>query len=263
MRRSLAALLLLALLPVAASADGPALPAPLADGGTAKVVAVVDGDTLTLDDGREVRLVGIQAPKLPLGRPDFVAWPLAGDARATLENLARGKTVRLGYGGRQIDRYRRALAHLFLADGTWLQEALLTAGLARVYTFADNRALADRLQAAETAAREAGRGIWIHPFYAIIAADNADLRLDEFALVEGRVLETAVVRGRAYLNFGADWKRDFTVSVAPADLRTMTRGGFDPTALAGRRIRVRGWIEWLNGPMIDLTHPEQIEVLAE
>lgn len=262
MRRVLAALLFLAVLP-AARADGPASPAPLTDGGTARVVAVIDGDTLTLDDGREVRLVGIQAPKLPLGRPDFVAWPLAEDARAALERLAKGKAVRLGYGGRQIDRYRRALAHLFLADGTWLQEALLKDGLARVYTFADNRALAGRLQGAEALAREARRGIWAHPFYAIIAADNAGARLDEFALVEGRVLETAVVRGRAYLNFGTDWKRDFTISIAPADLRSMTRAGFDPTALAGRRVRVRGWVEWLNGPMIDLTHPEQLEVLAE
>ncbi|MBM3560370.1 MAG: thermonuclease family protein, partial [Alphaproteobacteria bacterium] len=170
---------------------------------------------------------------------------------------------RLGHGGREIDRHRRALAHLFLADGTWVQEAMLTAGLARVYTFADNRALAARLYAAETQARAARRGIWVHPFYAIITADDAGSRLDEFALVEGRVREAAVVRGRAYLNFGADWQSDFTISVVPADLRTMTRAGFDPTALAGRRIRVRGWLEWLSGPMIDLTHPEQIEVLAE
>jgi hypothetical protein len=24
---------------------------------------------------------------------------------------------------------------------------------------------------------------------------------------------------------------------------------------------VRGWLRWLNGPMIEATHPEQIEVL--
>ncbi|MGE0255024.1 MAG: thermonuclease family protein [Alphaproteobacteria bacterium] len=262
--RCLSAILLLlaAGLSSAAIADGP-LPAPLADGGTATVTAVVDGDTVALDDGREVRLVGLQAPKLPLGRPGFVAWPLADEAKAALERLTLGRSVRLGHGGRETDRYRRALAHLFLDDGTWIQEALLAAGLARVYTFADNRALAARLYAAEAQARAVRRGIWAHPYYAIIAADDAGSRLDEFALVEGRVLEAAVVRGRAYLNFGVDWKRDFTVSAAPADVKIMRRDGFDPAALAGRRVRVRGWVKWLNGPMIDLTHPEQIEVLAE
>ena len=45
-------------------------------GGPATVVAVVDGDTVVLDDGRQVRLVGIQAPKLPLGRRNFRKWPL-------------------------------------------------------------------------------------------------------------------------------------------------------------------------------------------
>ena len=43
----------------------------------ARVVEVIDGDTVVLEDGRQVRLVGIQAPKLALGRPGFRAWPSA------------------------------------------------------------------------------------------------------------------------------------------------------------------------------------------
>ena len=38
---------------------------------------IIDGDTLVLQSGVQVRLVGIQAPKLPLGRRGFTAWPLA------------------------------------------------------------------------------------------------------------------------------------------------------------------------------------------
>ena len=52
---------------------------------TLKVAEIVDGDTLVLADKRQVRLVGIQAPKLPLGRAGFKAWPLAGAAKAVLE----------------------------------------------------------------------------------------------------------------------------------------------------------------------------------
>jgi hypothetical protein len=51
--------------------------ATLEDGGAERIDSVADGDTVILDDGRQVRLVGTQAPKLPLGRPCFVKWPLA------------------------------------------------------------------------------------------------------------------------------------------------------------------------------------------
>ena len=96
---------------------GPAaLAAPLEDGGTGRVVEVVDGDTLVLDDGRQVRLVGIQAPKLLLGRPGFVAWPLGEESKSALEELALGHVVGLRYGGRRMDRHGRALAHLYDED---------------------------------------------------------------------------------------------------------------------------------------------------
>ena len=54
-------------------------PEGLAQAGTAQVVDIIDGDTVVFADGSEGRLVGIQAPKLALGRPDFVDWPLAAD----------------------------------------------------------------------------------------------------------------------------------------------------------------------------------------
>ncbi len=98
-----------------------AQPSDLRPGGESRVVAVADGDTLTLEDGRTVRLVGIQTPKLPLGRRGFVAEPLADQAKAALASLTLGKVVRLYYGGRETDRYSRHLAHLYLADGTWVQ----------------------------------------------------------------------------------------------------------------------------------------------
>ena len=39
--------------------------------------------------------------------------------------------------------------------------------------------------------------------------------------------------------------------------------GIDPKALAGKKLRVRGWVEWRNGPMIHATHAEQIELLPD
>lgn len=236
--------------------------AQLADGGSAAAVEIIDGDTLVLDDGREVRLVGIQAPKLPLGRTGFKTWPLAEDAKQALSELALGKSLSLAYGGRRVDRHRRALAHLFGADDLWIQGELLRRGLARVYSFADNRALVPQMLMLEAEARGANRGIWANPFYTVRTAENVERHVGGFEVVEGQVVDVAIVRGRAYLNFGADWRSDFTVTLAPDVRRQFESEGIAPDSYRGRRVRVRGWIKSFNGPMIEATHPEQIEVLS-
>ena len=64
--------------------------------------------------------------------------------------------------------------------------------------------------------------------------------------------------GRIYLNFDKDWRKDFTVLIERKDGDAFKAAGIDPKALAGKKLRVRGWIEWRNGPMIHVTHVEQI-----
>ncbi|MGB0057600.1 MAG: hypothetical protein WBQ20_12780 [Methyloceanibacter sp.] len=44
---------------------------------------------------------------------------------------------------------------------------------------------------------------------------------------------------------------------------TPKAAGVDAKALAGMKLRVRGWVEWRNGPMIHVTHVEQIEILPD
>jgi micrococcal nuclease len=162
--RFLALVLGLAISPPAAGALE--LPAELAPGGGGRVVEVIDGDTVVLGDGREVRLVGIQAPKLPLGRAGFPTWPLAPEAKQALAKLVLGREVALGLGGLGRDRHGRVLAHLFRGgDGLWIQGEMLRLGLARVYTFADNRALAEALLQREMRRRrgppDGASGAWI------------------------------------------------------------------------------------------------------
>ncbi len=200
------------------------------------MVAVIDGDTVTLDGGAEVRLVGIQAPKLPLGRPGFPTWPLADEAKAAVEALCLGQAVTLAYGGREIDRYGRLLAHIDDRRRAWVQGEMLERGLARVYTFADNRARAAEMLALERRARAARRGIWADPLLrrARPPSEPARYPVGSFELVEGRVCEAAaVVKGRGYLNFGPDRRTDFTVTMAAKSLA---------------RLRRRGGIRGLSGP---------------
>lgn len=244
---------------------GPALLAGLDAAGEGEVAAVVDGDTIRLADGPQVRFVGTQAPKLPLGRPNYPTWPLAPEAKAHLEALCLGRRVRLFAGGVRQDRHGRALAHLVTDDGLWLQGAMLGAGLARVYTFRDNRALAAEMLALEAAARAAARGLWADPTYRIRKADDADLvaavgGVPGYLLVEGRVRRSARGGTRWFLNFGPDHATDFTASIAAADLPLFTAAGIDPATYAGKTLRLRGRLEARNGPAMTITHPEQIEV---
>ena len=254
--------LLVAAVPEANAQDGGLKPGP-----AATVAVIVDGDTVVLEspvDGAiQVRLVGIQAPKLPLGRKGFPTWPLAAEAKQALAKLVLGKTVSLSFGGTEKDRHGRLLAHLHRQDGTWVQGRMLSLGMARVYSFRDNRARVAEMLALESSARKAGRGIWGHPFYAVIAPVQAARAIGTFQLVRGRVLKAARVKGRVYLNFGDDWRTDFTVMLEAKARRLFRRAGLDPLALEGRWLRVRGWLKKWNGPMIEATHPEQIELLAD
>ena len=232
------------------------------------VTTVTDGDTVVLEDGRIIRMIGTQAPKLPLGREDYPTWPLAPEAKVALEAMALNKPVRLGFGGEKIDRYGRILAHVFVttAEGEiWAQQAMVAKGLARVYSFPDNRACLDLLFASEGRARLGGLGIWADPYYSIRAADApGDLlaRAGHYELVEGRVLLAEQRGGRVYLNFGRLWKEDFTAVIEAPALRLFAEAGVDPLSLDNAFLRIRGWVDDRDGPRIEVTHPEQIEVLA-
>ena len=227
--------------------------------------AVIDGDTIELSDGREVRLTGIQAPRLPLGRPNFKAWPLAQEAKQALQDLALNRTADLYADETSKDRYGRILAHVVRDDGVWLQGALVEQGLARVYTFFDNRRMAETLYALEKKARRYTWGIWALDHYSIRLSHPDVLSKDigTFQVVEGRVIDAAKVCARIYLNFGENYRTDFTASIDRSVWSLFDEVKHDPLELEGRTIRVRGWVKDFNGPMIDVTHPEQIEAVAE
>ncbi len=259
-------LFLLLFISAGASAKEPVIPVPqgLFAGKTATVVEVVDGDTVVLNTGKEVRLVGLQAPKLPLGRKGFKMWPLAPEAKAALQRIALHRKLRLHYGGRRSDRHRRILAHLEdVETGRWIQGRMLADGMARVYTFQDNRAVAGAMLKLERRARTDRRGIWRNRYYRVRQADSAERDIGSFQLIEGRVRTVATPRNITYLNFGSDWRSDFTVMLRSRTKKALAKAGLAVETLKGKRLRVRGWVKSRNGPMIEATHPEQIELLPD
>ena len=225
-------------------------PCKLTADGSANVVAVRDGRTLLLGDGRELRLAAIEVPD---------------DSRAALQALVAGRPLRLERLGPEQDRYGRLVAFAFIGDAKEsLQQAMLEQGRARVAMRVGSKACADALLGAENKARTARRGLWADPNFAPLSAENlAGLQAarGRFALVEGKVLSVRESGATIYVNFGRRWARDFTVTILRRLRREFAAAGIEPKMLADRRIRARGWIEQRGGPIIAAEAPEQIELL--
>jgi endonuclease YncB( thermonuclease family) len=237
----------------------------LAPGGSATVAVVIDGDTLSLSDGRVVRLSGIEAPKPHLARPGGDATAISETARQELDRLTRGATVELRFDAQQTDRHDRVLAQLHLPDGTWIQEAMVAGGFARVHPLDGDLSCLGGLLAREGEARGAHRGIWRGTEFAVIRADDPSLieRKGLYVLVVGRVVSVGRGNRVDFLNFGRYWRRDFTVLVgAPVSAR-LTEKGLPVEELAGRRVLVRGVIGEGGGPAIRLNDPGEIEILDD
>jgi hypothetical protein len=220
--------------------------------GTGTVRAFSDDASLMLDDGRSVRLDGIDVGPVTQAAP---LPPLTGQA-VTL----RGRSA-------VPDRYGRIRAFVYVegkeADGP-VQYAMLSAGQARVSGRGLDKACLDALVERERRARKAGLGIWSIPAYAVKHAEDAagvQASRGRFALVEGRVLSVRESGGTIYVNFGRRWSEDFTVTIAKRNERIFTAAGLAPQRLERRQVRVRGFVEERGGPWIELTGPEQIELI--
>jgi endonuclease YncB( thermonuclease family) len=240
------------------TADASCRPAAFA---RAAAAAVLDGRTVRLDDGREVRLAGLEAPleHAPGG------GGAAGAARDHLQSLVADHPLVLRGDEQERDRYGRLRAQVYaVRNGTehWVQGEMVAAGHARVA--AGGGTCSPALLSHERAARAAALGLWSDPYYGVRRAEQpAGIAREQgrFAIVEGDVLSVRESGGTIYVNFGRRWSEDFTVTIAKRNERVFTAAGLEPKRLDRRRVRVRGWIEARGGPLIEAVRPEQIEVV--
>lgn len=154
----------------------------------------------------------------------------------------------LTFSVQDTDRYGRSR---ILSD---VVPAMLRAGVAVIYATVK---LPEGWAAAEASAREAKRGIWARAGW-VIAAENAAQHVQEFHVVEGTITRVFETKASTYLNFGANWRNDFSVTITGRARRSMK--ALLPQLQAGTRVRVRGTLAEENGPMLTITRPEQLEI---
>jgi micrococcal nuclease len=128
---------------------------------------VIDGDTLELNDGTRVRLIGVDSPETKFSRrSDGKDQPLARDAMQLARRAVEGREVRLQLDNEREDKYGRLLAYVWYTDEMdgvehMLNEELIRAGLARAYLqFPYSESMKRRFRAAQTEAKTAKRGVW-------------------------------------------------------------------------------------------------------
>lgn len=272
-----ALLLLCFLMSGPASAGDTAACTGLSEGPWATISHIIDGETVRLHDGRELRLAGILAPRPEDAAAAAWKWPSAVAARAELEALALGREVTIAFGTTREDRYGRHVGQGFVGlpgkpeERIWLQGHLVGQGLARVMTTAQNRTCAKELLDLERMARDSGRGIWAEEAYKVRPADGPDALLalrGSFQIVTGEIAKAETSRSLIRFEFAAPERRPPVrgLVVRPRALQgAQTQGASDRTGdLKGRRVRLRGYVEERGGaPFLDLTVAGDLEILDD
>ncbi|MDD2679399.1 MAG: thermonuclease family protein [Candidatus Omnitrophica bacterium] len=135
------------------------------------VTRVVDGDTLVLETGERVRLIGIDTPEIHASNKlyrdsqrtnqDVTTIQKMGQrAYAFTKNLVEGRRVSLEFDVEKYDKYDRLLAYVYLKDGTFVNAEIVKQGYASLMTYPPNVKYADLFLKLYQEARQNQRGLW-------------------------------------------------------------------------------------------------------
>ncbi len=126
--------------------------------GVYRVKRAVDGDTLALESGKRIRLIGANTPETVKQNTPVEKW--GPEASQFTKDFVSGGQVRLEFDKEKLDKYGRTLAYVWVGD-RMLNEELIRAGLAHYepnYRYA--KEMKARFKAAENEAKAARRGLW-------------------------------------------------------------------------------------------------------
>jgi micrococcal nuclease len=135
------------------------------------VKRVVDGDTIQLESGERLRLIGIDTPEMHESSKLYRDSRKTNQDAGTIKKLGRksfeftkslieGKRVRLEFDLEKHDKYGRLLAYVYLKDGVFVNAEIVKLGFASLMTIPPNVKYADLFKKLFQEARENNRGLW-------------------------------------------------------------------------------------------------------
>ncbi len=227
-----------------------------------RVLEVIDGDTVRLSNGKLLRYIGLDTPEVRLKKGEgfiYSPQPFALEAKEYNRKLVEGKLVRIEFDVKRKDKYARLLGYCFVGD-IMVNAKLIEEGFAVLYTYPPNVKYADLFRDLQTQARQQKKGLW--GSYEVIDQVQAGSYINQIRTVRGRVLNTFKSAKCIFLNFGSNYKTDFTVVIFNNSLQSFYDKGIDPvTFYKGKVVEVSGRIKEYNGPEIIVNSPFEIEVI--
>lgn len=142
------------------------------------VKRVIDGDTIELEDGMKIRLIGIDTPEL---NKSGTTGCYGREAYDYANKLLTGKNVRLEKDVSETDRYGRLLRFIYI-DNDFINDKIVRDGYARVYTYPPDVKYQDQFKESEKYARDNNLGLWL--------ACNATVIHSTVALLPGKTQNT-------------------------------------------------------------------------
>lgn len=229
-----------------------------------KVIKIIDPLVIELERHGLVHLIGLDIPDYN----PYEQGALAESSIKILNDMLVGQNVRLfqtrDRNEGRYNRMRHQLMHVVMdKDSSWVQGVMVQLGLARVRSDKSNPEAIRDLYKIEAIARKEKLGLWAFEQYQVLSDTDAEKHMNSFQIVEGTINSAARKQNNIFLNFGNDWRKDFTVSIKPSEITNFSKAGMNPLDLNGKKIRVRGWIREYNGAFMEIDHPERIEILSE
>lgn len=228
-----------------------------------RVLKVIDGDTVKLSNGKLLRYIGIDSPEINIKKDNHFQYspqPYSLEAKEYNRNLVEGKVVKVEFDLNKYDKYGRLLGYCFVND-IFVNAKLIEEGYAVLYTYPPNVKYTDLFINLQSQARDNKKGLW--GSYSLIEASEAHLYINQIRRVRGKVLSTYESDKCVYLNFGRDYKSDFTVVIFKNSLSAFQNKNINPVNFyRGKTIEVSGRIKEYNGPEIIVNSPYEIEVVS-
>ena len=218
---------------------------------------------VTVDNGQieTVRLAGVRGP-FPAVFPEQARVTSNLIASQLSRSDIQLKFERVGQPSR--DRYGRLAVSVY-RDNENFSEYLVSQGYMMVWPRITDQVNYEKLYNAESQARSKNLGGWANENFNILDTDvnRLAMYLDGPVIIEGRVIGVNSARdGRIFLNFGLDWRTDFTAIATAKKARRFLDSGLDLQNLDGAYVRVRGWLVDENGPAIFLDDLNQVEIVG-
>jgi len=130
-----------------------------------KVVRVIDGDTIEIEDKKIVRYIGIDTPETK--HPNKGVECFGKEASNFNTELVAGKTIRMEKDVSETDVYKRLLRYVWLVDsasatisGIFVNDYLVRQGYAYASTYPPDVQYSKQFIEAQREAQKNNRGLW-------------------------------------------------------------------------------------------------------